>query len=103
MRDISRTILEGQPGKMVYCHDIVHLKNNMFFLCGQLVALSLAQGGHGVRCFAPAMFNLMIGEQIKPPSTDSLDIVSDPDLAEKIRKILYIARNMNCLLYSEVI
>ena len=49
------------------------------------------------------MFNLMIGEQIKPPLTDSLDIVSDPDFAEKIRKVLYIARNMNCLLYSEVI
>ena len=71
MRDNSRTILEGQPGKMVFRHDIVHLKNNMFFLCGQLVALSLAQGGHGVRCFAPAMLNLLICEQIKPPLTDS--------------------------------
>ena len=67
------------------------------------MALSLAQGGHGVGCFAPAMFNLMIGEQIKPPLTDSLDIVSDPDFAEKIQKVLYIARNMNCLLYSEVV
>jgi hypothetical protein len=59
----------------------VALSNNDFKLCGEIMSMSILQGGPAPNCFAPPMANYILGKQL------STDDVKDAELKTAVDNV----------------
>ena len=75
----TTTLFEGKEGR-----NIKSLEENKFLLAGQLVGMSLTQGGRGLHCLHLLVYTLITNQKCDLKAFDIEDIV-DPDFVAVIK------------------
>ncbi|MES9906677.1 MAG: hypothetical protein ABW168_28855 [Sedimenticola sp.] len=81
-------IFEGrQDGQKFFSHDLSKLEEGQYKLAGQLVAMSIAQDGHGLHILNECLFNLMVGSPTDLQRFD-LDLLPDYQSSDILKEVL---------------
>ena len=67
MRDAFTTsgLFAGWPQQVVPLHNVPAVASNMFYVVGKMIAVCLVQGGQPPVCFAPAVADFLIYDEVR--------------------------------------
>ena len=77
-------VLQGPPCACVLTHNILAMKERLFFYVSQSFGLSLIHGGPGLQCLAPTVAHYLLGDATFCPS---LEDIPDANMQQKIRRV----------------
>ncbi|XP_006825266.2 G2/M phase-specific E3 ubiquitin-protein ligase-like, partial [Saccoglossus kowalevskii] len=80
----SMGIFEGDQLTRVFSHNVRLISDMMYFKAGQLVAMSLLNGGPGLQCMADLVYNYMIGIE---PGNLTIDLIPDSDMRVRVQEV----------------
>ncbi|XP_077864568.1 G2/M phase-specific E3 ubiquitin-protein ligase-like [Saccoglossus kowalevskii] len=80
----SMGIFEGDQLTRVFSHNVRLISDMMYFKGGQLVAMSLLNGGPGLQCMADSVYNYMIGIE---PGNLTIDLIPDSDMRVRVQEL----------------
>lgn len=79
-------VFEGQPGRLVFTHNIELLKSAQYKRADEFVVWSIANGGPGIACLSEHTFNRLIGECVTRPQEAVRD-VTDAGLRQVVHEV----------------
>ena len=81
-------LLDGSDGHKIFTLNPLLLQTNTYYEAGRMVAVSIQQGGPGLRCLSPYTFYAIANrpDLCKPTIED----IPDLEFREKVNKVLYI-------------
>lgn len=79
-------VLIGIGGQYTFSHDIEKLESKEYYYFGQIIALSLLQGGSGPHCFCKPVAEYIAYEAIK--SEGDVETIPDYEIREKLKQVL---------------
>ena len=95
----SGSLFQGESHKRSVVHNVSALCNNEFKVAGNIIAMSLVQGGKSPSCLSPSLYAYMIGgiEAVNP----SLEEICNRDIRDKAemvkislnKKIIWTGKN----------
>lgn len=90
-------VLIGIGGHYTFSHDIEKLESKEYYYFGQIIALSLLQGGSGPHCFCKPVAEYIAYEAIK--SEGDVETIPDYEIREKLKQVA--VHNMNASALGE--
>ena len=75
----------GWPSNVVPIHNVEAVTSNKYYLVGKMIATCLVQGGQPPVCFAPAVVEYLVYNEVKCEPT--LDDIYDHSVKEKLEKV----------------
>ena len=79
-------IFQGTENSRCLVHNVQALASRKFFCAGQLVVVSLANGGPGLACLAEAVF-AYIGNGIQGAIHPGLRLIPDEDIRDSLEAV----------------
>jgi len=80
-------VFSGDDHRRVVTSNPVLLMRNVYYTAGKMVATSLMQGGPGLECLSPAIFEYIVGDTAASHSSLTVDDVADKELQENLRQV----------------
>jgi len=81
-------IFEGSSDRLTFTHNMQLLSSGMYRTAGRLLAMSLLQGGPGLRCMSEAVYRhwcgLPVSGQLLQP-----ELVTDCDMRKRIQAVSF--------------
>ena len=77
-------LFSGWPSNVVPLHNVEAVANN-FFLVGKMISTSLIQGGQPPLCFARAVADFVVFDEVK--SSPCLDDIPDYEVRQKLKEV----------------
>lgn len=78
-------LFAGWPCNVVPVHNIEAITSSKFYLIGKMIATCLVQGGQPPVCFAPAIAEYLVYDEIRTEA--NIDDVYDYTLRQKLEKV----------------
>lgn len=89
-------LFTGEGENIALTHNVAHLQNDLYGLAGQIMAMSLLQGGPGLGCLSQTMYHYMTSD--KPQAT--LDVFATilpctkaDGILNSVSKMLFFSKN----------
>lgn len=81
-------LFAGWPNNAVPVHNVQAVTSNRYYIVGKMIATCLVQGGQPPVCFAPAVVDFLVYNEIRCDPT--LDDVYDFSVRQKLEKVWYV-------------
>ena len=82
----SQTMFTGWPCHTVPVHNITSIASNHFFLVGEMIAMSLIQGGQAPACFSHAVADYLVFNDVR--SKPCIDDIPDVEVREAMKEVI---------------
>ena len=89
MRDAFTTsgLFAGWPQQVVPLHNVLAVASNMFYVVGIMIAVCLVQGGQPPVCFAPAVADFLIYDEVR--CDPCISDIPDYNIRQAMQKVWY--------------
>lgn len=87
MRDAFATsgLFAGWPQHVVPLHNVQAVANNKFYVIGKMMAVCLVQGGQPPVCFAPAVADFLVHDEVR--CDPSISDIPDYSVQQALQKV----------------
>lgn len=80
-------LFAGWPSNVVPIHNVEAVTSNKYFIVGKMIATCLIQGGQPPVCFAPAIAEYLVFNEVR--SKPALDDIYDYSVRQKLEKVVH--------------
>ena len=81
----SSNLFVGFPNNVIPCHKADAVANNMYYNVGKMISTCIVQGGEVPVCFAKAVADYLIYDEVRSPVC--LDDIPSIDVREHLHKV----------------
>lgn len=101
MKECMKTsfLFTGWPENVVPQHNVEAVANNTYFIVGKLIATCIVQGGQPPVCFAKAVADFLIYNEVR--SKACLEDIPDCSIRDKLRQVISYFYQLPMMLFIE--
>lgn len=79
------SLFEGYPASVIPTHTVLALSTDAYSIAGKMIATSIIHGGPAPHCFAAAVADILVFNEVK--GAVDLSEIHDADIQEKMTRV----------------